>query len=52
MVFSHIPKLPRLNDSIFARLALHLGGEQDVVHFVTGLILYSQELEGLYEEIT
>lgn len=36
--FLTFAKLSRLNDSIFVHFALHLGGEQDVVHCVTGLI--------------
>ena len=44
--FLTLPKLPRLNDSIFVHLALHLGGEQGVVHFSTGIIVLSTRFGG------
>ncbi len=51
-VLSHIPKIPHLNDSIFAILRLHLEGDQYVAHLVKGLIFVLTSIGGSYEEIT
>ena len=44
-------ELPRLNDSIFAILTVHLGSEQGVAHFSPGIIVLSTRFGGFYEKV-